>query len=242
MDRTNGNGRQTTAGSRSAAATSRPVHVVADDREAGSGVIEALKALDDVEVTVERLTLGDYEVDGRVLFERKTLFDLTISIKDGRLFQQAARLAGAPKHVAVILEGTARDLRDSGMRREAIQGALITLTLIFGIPVLRSMGPEETARLMLYAAKQVRMIVNGALPRKGVRPKGKRKLQLQILQGLPGVGPGRARRLLEAFGSVQAVFQASANDLLEVSGIGANTAKTIRWAVGETRATSKTEG
>ena len=55
---------------------------------------------------VERLTLGDYLVDNTFLFERKTLPDLAESIKQGRLFSQALRLAESKLSVALILEGT----------------------------------------------------------------------------------------------------------------------------------------
>ena len=69
------------------------LHVVADDRETGSGVIEALAVKDDVSLTVTRLSLGDYRVDDELCVERKTLPDLAGSIADGRLFRQASRLA-----------------------------------------------------------------------------------------------------------------------------------------------------
>ena len=210
-----------------------PIRVVVDDREVGCGTIEALKRFDDVEVVVRRLTLGDYEVDGRILFERKTLIDLVASIKEGRLFDQATRLAYSPTRGVVILEGTGRDLAHCGMRREPIQGALITLSLILGLPVLRSQGPEETARLIRYAARQVRSITSGALPRKIKRPKGKLKAQLQLLQGLPGVGPDRAKRLLEAFGCIEGVLTAAAEELATVPGIGEKTAEAIRDMVAE---------
>ena len=210
-----------------------PVRVTVDDRERECGTVEALGALDGVEVVVERLPVGDYEVDGRLLFERKTLVDLVASIKDGRVFHQACRLASSPLHSVIILEGTANDLALSGMRREAIQGALITLTLILGMPLLRAKDADETTRLMVYAAKQVRRISTGAIYRGSFRPRGKRRTQLHILQGLPGIGPERAQRLLDEFGSVEAVFLAGAEELMEVSGIGAITAEAIRWAVGE---------
>lgn len=219
---------------------SRPIHpahsrirVVVDNREANCGTVEVLKETDGVDVTLRHLPLGDYEVDGRLLFERKTLLDLAVSIKDGRLFRQACRLVSNPLRSAIILEGTAGELASSGMRREAIQGALITLSLVLGIPLLRSKEPQETARLMLYAARQVQSIARGALPRKAKRPRGKRRTQLQLLQGLPGVGPERARCLLETFGSVEAVFTASADELVRVFGIGESTAKSIRWAVSD---------
>jgi len=78
---------------------------------------------------VRRLALGDYAVDGRLLVERKTLHDLTESIKDGRLFYQACKLAEEPLRSLIILEGTVRGLKASRMRRESLQGALIALTV-----------------------------------------------------------------------------------------------------------------
>lgn len=207
--------------------------IVVDDREAGSRVVEVLRARSDVRIEIERLTLGDYRIDDTLLVERKTLPDLVASIKDGRLFGQGCRLAGAPLWTALILEGTAKDLAAYGMRREAIQGALITLTLFLGIPLLRSLNPEESVRLMLYASRQHRRLVDGPLPRRGRRPRGKFRVQTRLLQGLPGIGPERARRLLDVFGSVEAVMTAEVQELQAVSGIGAGTAEAIRWAVEE---------
>jgi ERCC4-type nuclease len=59
---------------------------------------------------------------------------------------------------------------------------------------------------------------------------------LHILQGLPGVGPERARRLLDAFGTVEGVLTASAEALSAIDGIGSNTADRISWAVREQEA------
>jgi len=213
--------------------TDDPLDFLVDDRETSSGIFEILNHTPGVTVTQQRLSVGDYRVDDRLLFERKSLLDLTLSIKDGRLFHQALRLAESPLHGIVILEGTAASLKESGMRREAIQGALITITIHFGIPLLRSMGPEESVRLMIYTARQARSFASGALPRHGARPKGRLHTQLHILQGLPGVGPQRARALLESFGSVEAVFSAATEQLTMIEGIGLGTAKRIRWAVKE---------
>jgi ERCC4-type nuclease len=207
--------------------------VVVDDRESTGAVLAALQQREGVQVRVERLPVGDYLVDDALLFERKTLQDLAASIKDGRLFAQGLRLANAPLRSALILEGSSRDLVDSRMRREAIQGALVTLALFLGIPLLRSMDAEETASLILFAARQGRAFAAGALPRKGKRPRGKPRVQSRILQGLPGIGPERARRLLERFGSIEAVMAAPASELACVTGIGMATAESIRWAVQE---------
>jgi ERCC4-type nuclease len=211
--------------------------VVIDDRERAEPVAAALRRSGSVLIEVRRLPAGDYLVDDTLLFERKTLADLCASIKDGRLFAQGLRLTRAPQRPALILEGRSDALTASGMRREAIQGALITLTVGFGLPLLRARDAEETAAIMLLAAAQTRAHAGGALPRPGQRPGGKRRCQSYVLQGLPGVGPERARRLLEHFGSVEAVICATADDLARVPGIGDNIARWIRWAVQEPSAT-----
>ena len=41
-----------------------------------------------------------------------------------------------------------------GIRREALQGALITLALIFDFAVFRSLNPKETSQLLIYAGHQ----------------------------------------------------------------------------------------
>ena len=182
---------------------------------------------------LQRLPVGDYLLDDSLLFERKTLVDLAASIKDGRLFRQGLRLASASARGVVILEGSSRDLAQSRMRREAIQGALVTLTLSFGIPLLRSVNPEETAALILLAASQGRAQASGSLPRPGRRPRGKPRVQSRVLRGLPRIGPERAKRLIDHFGSVEGVIGATADELAAVPGIGKGIADAIRWAVEE---------
>ena len=212
-----------------------PLQILADDRERNAGVIAALQRLDGVAVIVQRLALVDYQAAGTLIVERKTLADFAISIVDGRLFTQARRLAAAPRRSLLIIEGTSADLAACAMRREAMQGALISLSLVFGIPVLRSLSPDETARLIVYAARQLRAAVHGATQRHGYRPKGRRKRQLYMLQGLPGIGPARAERLLDKFGTIQGVCNANPDQLTEVPGIGKRTAEVMERIIREAR-------
>ena len=212
-----------------------PITIQVDDRESRGAVAGLLKQSPDFCVTATRLPLGDYRVDGRFLFERKTLTDLVAAIKDGRLFRQALKLSASTLQPAIILEGTGRELAGSAMRWEAIQGALVTVALFCRVPLLRPCTPEETVRTMLFAARQGRTFASGALPRRGRRPHGKLARQLFILQGLPGIGAERAHQLLARFGSVEAITRAGAEDLCSVPGIGARIAGVLRWSVEEPR-------
>jgi DNA excision repair protein ERCC-4 len=208
------------------------VVIVADTRENAAPVIEVLRVMPGVEVVTRSLKRGDYLVRGWI-FERKTLPDLIESIIDGRLFSQAHRLVQAGAPTAIILEGKASDIAGTLMRREAIQGALTSLSIIYRIPVLRALDAAETARLLVYAAHQLRRHAADQIVRRGRRPKRRRRLQLHLLQGLPGIGLEKAIRLLDHFGSVEAVMRAGAADLEQVDGIGEKLAGSIRWILSD---------
>lgn len=204
------------------------VRIVVDDRERRSGVEEILTAMPEVTISRSRLTVGDYRVGDAILFERKTVSDFAQSMISGRLFTQASRLVHESSRVAFILEGSTREWIQVGLTREAIQGALIALSLVFGIPVLRSLNAEETARLLVYAGRQWRRAQSGGDENwSHLKAKRKSTRQRHLLQMLPGIGPERAKRLLLRFTTVRACFNASASELCEVDGIGTSTARAI---------------
>lgn len=207
-----------------------------DTRESQAGVAGYLQQYAGVDISFQKLPLADYAVNDMFLFERKTLPDLVASIKDGRVFQQACRLAAAPQRGVIILEGSSASLRRSKMRRAAIQGLIIKISVFLSIPVLRAKDAEESARLILYTVRQAQRITGLAnhtrhFPHK--RAQLRQKTQQHILQGIPGIGPGRAAALLKHFDSIEAIFSASTDELSAVSGINQKTASTICWAVKE---------
>ncbi|MEX2335959.1 MAG: ERCC4 domain-containing protein [Fulvivirga sp.] len=211
------------------------IQIKVDDRETNKALIESLMTNVGVSTNVCRLSIGDYQVNDALLVERKTIKDFCISIKDGRLFRQAAKLSIAPIQGIVILEGNSSDFEASGFSREAVQGALITLSLLYRIPLLRSKMPEETARLILYAFRQVRDKGNQQFaPRPfpyNRRLKNKYKRQAHVLQGLPGIGPKRAKLLIDHFGSLKAIFNALPHELEKTIGIGKDTIKKIEYII-----------
>lgn len=209
------------------------IRITADDREQRSGVLESLKSFQDVDLDIKRLDIGDYLVDNCFIFERKTLCDLSLSIVQGRLFSQAQNLSKYDCYPVMILEGTSKNIAEYGVSREAVQGAMITISIIYGIPILRSKDSCETAKLMVMTAKQAYRKISGGLQRQGYRPKGKKARQLFMLQGLPGIGRKKAEMLIDKFGTVEAVVNAKAEDLASVYGLGKKTIEDINNTIRE---------
>jgi ERCC4-type nuclease len=202
--------------------------IAIDDRERPSGVIEALRTHPNVELTVHRLKLGDYLIDRTLLVERKTLSDFALSVVDGRLFTQALRLARTTRATpCFILEGTNEDHPNLVISRSAMQGAIIALTLVFGLPLLRSTCPRETADLILYAANQLQRRNSTTPKRQGYHPNGLARQQSFLLQAIPEIGPAKAKLLLDTFGSPFGVASAKIEDLQTVDGIGESASKKI---------------
>jgi ERCC4-type nuclease len=96
------------------------------------------------------------------------------------------------------------------------------------LPVLHSSDPDESYRLLRFLAHQGSHTDEMALPRFDRKPKRVATRRLFVLQGLPGVGPALARRLLAELGSVERVMTADAAALQTVRGIGPKKANRIR--------------
>jgi ERCC4-type nuclease len=202
--------------------------ITADHRESKSGVCEYLSALADVRLRWENLSTGDYIVERLGIFERKTASDFAASLIDQRLFSQAKRLADLPLRAAFVIEGSSDEWSNLRVRREAVQGALLTLSLIFNLSVFRSRDPKETAQLLVYAGHQFARLREDVPRYRIYKAKRKWTQQIHLLATLPAVGPDRAYRLLDHFGSVQACITATARELEKVPGVGPKTAAAIR--------------
>jgi Fanconi anemia group M protein len=199
--------------------------IVADDRERSSGVIDLLKK-DGIDVIVRRLPCCDYIINREIGVERKTDRDFLISIMDGRLFRQSQAMKRKLPRPVFLIEGNPFKV-DMNFSGKAIRGAIISLQVVWCIPVLFSRSKEETCQIFRFIGEQDHRNTDLIKLRHGYRPKKLITRQLHMLQGFPRIGPSMAKRMLEHFGSVRKVMTADRNALLEVDGIGARMADTI---------------
>ncbi len=209
------------------------VHVLVDHRERASGIVRYLREFGDVVITVKELPVGDYVVSDRVAIERKSAADFVQSIIDGRLFEQAAKLADHFAKPVIIVEG--RDIYTvRNVHPNAIRGAIASLVLDYGIPVIFTRDERETAAYIRALARREQLELN-----REPRLRGEKRIlslpemQRFIVESLPFVGPKLARQLLKHFGTVERVFTASERELAQVEGIGPKRAKEIRRVLTE---------
>jgi len=206
------------------------LRVYVDEREKRSGVPELLIRKYGMVVTFKNLPVADYVVSERVAIERKSVSDFLKSLTDGRLFNQAKRLKEAYPKPFIIVEGKWDYVARAERASKAASSALASLVYDFGIGVIYALTKEDTARVIKFLAEREQGEQRRKVPVKaqGKPPIGDvRQWQLFLVQCLPGVGPKLAERLLERFGSVRAVFNASVAELGKVDGLGLSKAQEI---------------
>ena len=95
----------------------------------------------------------------QIIFERKSLYDLASSIKDGRYNEQSYRLNNYKVHnhnIVYIIEGDFEryNATKGRMDKKTLYSALITLNYFKGFSVIRTKNINETCELIInYADK-----------------------------------------------------------------------------------------
>jgi DNA excision repair protein ERCC-4 len=201
-----------------------------DFSERNAALLDLARGCADFDVQMAHLATGDYFINSGVVVERKTYADFATSLVDGRLFPQAAARARSPHRPVVLLEGP-KPLRMPGVHPHALKGAIVSLALMWRLPVVHARDPEDALRILRFLAQQVGDSEQPVLRRYDRKPKRVASRRLYVLQGLSGVGPALAQRLLSRFGSVERVVTADEDSLTQVRGIGLKKAARIRELV-----------
>lgn len=199
--------------------------VFADTREGNSKVIRHLSEME-IDVKVQAMAVGDYQVSDEVVIERKTAKDFVGSIVDKRLFKQARLLMEEFKRPLIILEGD--DLYNGMINPNAIRGSIASIALDFGISIIPTRNAQDTAAMIKRIAIREQSGEKTSIQiRTDKKPVNLWEQQLFIIESLPNIGPVNAKNLLEHFGTVSNIINASEDELQEVEGIGKKIAKNI---------------
>jgi ERCC4-type nuclease len=205
-----------------------PLQLLVDDREP-LDMVTLLRTVENLDVHIARLDVGDYVVDGVLAIERKTVDDLISSAIDGekRLFRQAAALAASGMRSLVLVEGDIYAQTRLPIRR--IDSLLSYLIVVRGIAVVQSKTLPHSAEIIAKLIRHAKFGLGYADPGLvNTMRKDSERGGLYLLTCIPGVSETIAGRLLEQFGSVAGTGAASVKELRAVHGVGPTVAQAIR--------------
>lgn len=203
------------------------IKIYIDNRERNSRIANILANKCTIEE--KQLPVGDYLLSKRVAVERKTADDFISSIADGRLFRQLEELKENFRMPLMIIEGNRLFNNDRKMHPNAIRGALASVTLDYGVPIIQTENNLETAEMLIAIAKREQLDRKKNVAVRGRKAKrSANEMQEFIISGLPKINRAKAKALLKHFGTPERIFTASREELMEVGGIGPKLAKKIR--------------
>ncbi len=194
------------------------VAVLADHREKDNKTVKELLELG-ISVRTTQLEAADYLVSGKVAVELKKVPDFVASIIDGRLLDQMREIKKSFDKAVLIIEGEEDMYAIRKVHANAIRGMLASIALDFNVSILHSKNPKETAGLLAVMAKREQE-KDRDFSYHERKPRSLAEQQEFIVSSFPGVGVQNARKLLQHFGSLQKLVNASSAEMKAVEGIG----------------------
>lgn len=189
------------------------------------------------------LKVGDYfcgevSADGAyvgVPVERKEIGDYLRSLNDGRRDEQLYNMSYSfPLSYVIVIGSASRALRGTKMTINAYISSLVGCSLkrspdgVGGQVVTVNLETEQEFVLFLkYLDEKVKEGTFARVPVMQKRAWKPEELLVYVVSSLPGIGTKTANKLLEHFGSVRAVMNASKDELMKVEGVGQKRADEI---------------
>jgi DNA excision repair protein ERCC-4/Fanconi anemia group M protein len=157
--------------------------------------------------------------------ERKTVYDLHLSIMNGRFWHQMRKIRSAGNSPCLVIEGVS--VFAGPVRNNGIRGACLAVS-DFGIAIICTQDAHDTAAWLHRLAIRRREGPPPARPLHAYRPRSPRISPGEAaLAAAPDVSVVTARKVLATFGSLRQVCEASVDDLQSVPGVGIKRATAI---------------
>ena len=202
------------------------VSIIVDHRESRSPVMRFLTQKD-ITVEPQQLDVADYVISSRIAVERKTVDDFLNSLIEGKLFVQMKNLRSVYSRPLLLIEGEGL-LTKRNISHNAIFGCFAAVMVDFGIPIITTHNSQETADFLAVMAQREQKEGDRAVAIRGEKiGRTLSERQQFIVEGLPNISAVLAQRLLQHFGSIRSLANASEEELCHIEGIGKNIAADI---------------
>ncbi|MEM4264683.1 MAG: helicase-related protein, partial [Thermoplasmata archaeon] len=185
-------------------------------------VLRELKSIG-IEFNRRKGQLEDFVIGDEIAIIRESVDDFLADIDRRNIQAKVSALSKRFKRNFMIVEGKA--VRKAEIPDKLpVFDVLVSLIRDLGIPVVATSNASDSAAFIASLVKSEM--------RKGSKEKTDSpdltEYQMRMIQGLPNVTSILAERLLQRFGSVRGILCASAEELMQVEGIGRVIAEGIR--------------
>lgn len=215
---------------------------VIDDREKNTRIEKAMNFFNEagIQTKKERLPIGDYVFNKRVVFEWKTPSDFVSSIMDRRVFKQAQRMRQYPYSFIIIVGDVFEYIRKQYYIRDrttlkefTIQNALGALaTLLEYDKVVMVENENQAFTIMTYLSKNI-------LRRDKSEPIEKPVCKMSDSVGtflccIDSISTKKAILIREhlKLHNLHDLLEVTKEDLVGIKGIGSSTADKVMGAIG----------
>ncbi len=202
------------------------IKILVDNREYRSSVVKYLSTKNTL-IQPQQLDTGDYILSSRIGVERKYVDDFLSSLIEGKLFLQMRKLRDSYSRPILILEGEGV-LTKRNISHTAIFGSMVSIIVDYGISLITTKNARETADFLYVIASREQKKHHKDVAIRGDKwSMSLKEHQQYLIEGLPNISVVLAKRLLQHFGSIHNIVNASEDALCEVQGIGKTTAAEI---------------
>lgn len=186
--------------------------IVADIHEKNSLVLAELHP--QIKLEIKPLKIADYII-GDIAVERKTISDFISSMINKRLIQQLINMKKYQKRI-LILEGDINEVYEKNDNlSKAVRGFIISIMTNHETPVIMTKDYKDTSKYLITLAKQ--QIKPKTEPTFHSKiPETLKERKKYVLESFPGIGPKKAKKLLEKFNTLSKVFNSTEEELKEI--------------------------
>ncbi|MBW2992387.1 hypothetical protein KY345_04180, partial [Candidatus Woesearchaeota archaeon] len=151
------------------------------------------------------------------------------SIIDGRLLGQLGELRRNYDRPLIIIEGEEDIYSMRRIHPNAIRGMLANVSISYGIPMLYTKNPKETASLIwVIGRREQEKRGKDFSPHSMKKAMSLSQQQEYVVSSFPNIGPVIAEELLKHFKSIKNIVNADAEELENVEKVGKKKAKDLK--------------
>ena len=187
-----------------------------------------------LEVIPVTLSIGDYIVSRDISIERKSLPDLTDSLRSGRLYKQALNMTQVYSSSALLVEidrqhivtFIALEVKSTfdGINRKSVLTQLLAMTLHFpNLQLLWSFDPRQTAEL--FASLKHGRYEPSVIKEDTATAADDQTVGLEMLKKFPGINAGNHKSLLSCTRSLKDIINMREQEL--ATALGKKSAKEL---------------